>query len=148
VERWLLKVLIGTLLTERERFGTVGWKPPDSWLRVVFNGEAFAQGTGLYFATLGQQRVTRSIYVLPIRAEREGLSALMLRFWLRGQEMLLVPPDVAGRFALQGPLALSHRPDELRFTTNDRAASVRLSWAGQERSVKKVWVTPLGTSER
>ncbi len=122
-----------------------GWKPPAPWLRAVFKDEAFPPNTGLYFATLGKQKITRSLYVLPVLSEsRDGSSSgILLRFWLRGLEICFVPPDPSAHIVLNGSIAISYRPDELSFAANNRTASVRLAWSGRKPGTNRVWLTPL-----
>jgi hypothetical protein len=141
IERWMLKVLLGTLASRSFSDVSHRWRPPRRLLQTLFENAPFPKGYGLYVRTRqeGVDLSGTSIYVLPIIGETSlGKVPLGLRLQLSAFELLLLllPPT-----SIRADLGRIHyRPRCLLvYDAAGRSMHLHFGWSdGQRGTVTKI----------
>jgi hypothetical protein len=127
LERWYLKVLIGSVLASSTR-GVKQWSPPQSWLHILFGMQRFAPETGLLFPISG--RKFRGVYngvdmqVSYEDPERTIPAGLYLRLGWMASYLGMVPGIGPNEWSF------SYRPCEVSISYPDKKKVVTFPWNG------------------
>ncbi len=119
LERWMLKVLCGVVASGNAT-GSKGvissWQPPLHWLQILFEGESFPTGWGIYFPLASQEVLVREISA-PIAfatiGEDASLGAYIVFDTLKFLLAMAEPPRSRTRTLLEHH---TYRPSEFKVT--------------------------------
>jgi hypothetical protein len=133
IERWLLKVVIGAVVTGHAADVADTWRPPVDWLRYLFLDADLPPQRGFFFPQFPHQRrivSPRSSVYLELSTGPKGDSNPLPRFaqfWLCGMDIAFITP-YRGRVVVPGARAILHRPGEVRFVSGRRFVSFMFGW--------------------
>jgi hypothetical protein len=87
LERWMLKTLCGIIHSKNASLDgqrIESWSPPKEWLQVLFENKAFEKGTGMYFCSEKEKRVSNrhEFQFTPFTNDSNGIdgAAIQIRF--------------------------------------------------------------------
>jgi hypothetical protein len=131
LERWLLKMLCGVVAADVVDTVQVPrpWRPPIAWLRILFGGERFPPGWGLYVpAPIGHaDQVVERVEAAVISNTTDGIYGLTCR--LRDKQLVLAMIRPATPLPADSVLAHAiYRPGELLLQMDERRFSVMFCW--------------------
>jgi hypothetical protein len=133
IERWMLKVLCGAVAS-RAFPGVKNWRPPRTWLRVLYENAPFPRGGGLHVLTRSEWGDTDgSMYVSPMMGTTDGrdvLAGIRIHLVVFDLILLVTRPD---KLAHVG--RLFHRPRCLMLDDEKgRALHQHFGWAERPSS--------------
>ena len=153
IERWMLKVLCGVQFDKRlqRHSWRDRWKPPLEWLSILFNGDAFPPGCGMYCRKKHQHRPIAgcSIYVQTRFATLYPTNSAQRTSFVPPTWKVVVGVEIT-LFDLELCLFMvpvpnlnefSYRTSMHRFFNDDRrdrCAELHLHWAGMLPSLAGV----------
>lgn len=133
VERWLLKAVIGAVVTGHATGVPRTWKPPIDWLEYLFLDGALPPSRGFFFPQFSGVRPIvapfSSVYLAISAYAGEGQGPLprFAQFWICGMDVVCITP-YAGRVEIPNARTLLHRPGEIRLVSGARFVSFILGW--------------------
>lgn len=145
IERWMLKVLCGVLISGgavRNGVAIRDWTPPEQLLRILFKNEAFPAGQGLYLRTIPGAEHDSNVHLACepfISPSSDGpLEMSGARVEIFGMPLYLILTDAHFELFGASRKLFTYRPREIRFTfrkspTERSVKILRLSWPPKTR---------------
>jgi hypothetical protein len=141
IERWMLKVMCGSIWAGRSRSNRT-LRFPVEWLRAIFEGTD-SPGLTLFYSAPNDRRLCREAQpmaahrVLTATTDREDLNPFPIGFWMTFLGVRLVlqahPIGPPLRFPQFDGESLIHRPGEIRFHRGSGWVSLLIGWERPSR---------------
>jgi hypothetical protein len=145
IERWMLKVLCGVLISGgaiRNGVAIRDWTPPEQLLGILFKNTAFPVGQGLYLRTIpgaehdSNTHLACEPFISPASDVPPEMSGARVEIF--GMPFYLLLTDASSDLFGAGRKLFTYRPREIRFTfrksaTEQSVKILRLSWPPRTR---------------